>query len=315
MAVLIKILAAAWFVATAASGARPARAGESEDDDKPTLVDWIGRFFALLGALYLFRDVYEDLTALVAEKTRPDAPRTVQGGEAPAESVGSEAYDSLVARDEASDADAPAAPSPEAPRPEAPSPEAPSPDAPVGDGSASVALLGDWSDAVGPAAAFTLVVIVVSAYLALSRGFEREIRALAIWFVALVAAAAVSPALSDAASVMPAASALDGALRAVAAFVVVFVVLVFLLGLLARRALGPAGAPSNLGRGLGFLYGAARGFVIVGLIAFALEKSDAAWPALSEATAALQLRDQLGKIAPWLAEQSELMRVVEDASR
>lgn len=59
-----------WALIGAAGGARAQRQGlvESGDGGSSGLVDWIGRLFALLGAFYLFRDVYADMSALVDDK-------------------------------------------------------------------------------------------------------------------------------------------------------------------------------------------------------------------------------------------------------
>ncbi|WP_112323279.1 CvpA family protein [Oceanibium sediminis] len=120
-----------------------------------------------------------------------------------------------------------------------------------------------------------LFVLVVSALLAYSRGFVREVLSIVGWVVAAVAAFVWAPDLEPLMNEIPIVSDIIGTnceLSMIAAFGIVFigaliVVSIFtplISGAVENSALGP------LDRGLGFLFGLARGvlLIIVALIVY-----------------------------------------------
>jgi membrane protein required for colicin V production len=141
-----------------------------------------------------------------------------------------------------------------------------------------------------------LAIIGISVLLSIWRGAVREVLALAAWVFAFLAAQEYAPV---AAMYMP-ASIVNGSLRLLAAFVSIFLVVLLATGLVAfllARLLRSAGL-GPLDRGLGAVFGLARGILVVmilvllcGLTAF---PRTPAWlnarlsPALEEAVAALK---------------------------
>lgn len=131
------------------------------------------------------------------------------------------------------------------------------------------------------------VLVILSAYLAMVRGFVREFFALISWIIAFFAAIYLAPMLQEPLKGIP---GLDGLLRncqvlAFVSLVIVFGVALIVMGLLfyllggsgrARAAGGGAGpavvsragnpSRSVLDQGLGFIYGAFRGLVLVAVI-------------------------------------------------
>ena len=123
-----------------------------------------------------------------------------------------------------------------------------------------------------------VAVILISLSVGISRGFVREILSLASWVVALWAAyvyVGVGEALLAPYIAPP-------PLRAVASFVVIFVLALIVASLLGRLLirLQPLGGISGLNRLLGMLFGIARGVVIVALLlllAIFLELPSQSW--------------------------------------
>lgn len=116
--------------------------------------------------------------------------------------------------------------------------------------------------------AVVAVVIVLSAILAYSRGFVREAMAILGWIAAAVLAYLFAPQVEPLIKEIPVVNSLLGdscELAIIAAFAVVFAVALVLAslftplfsGVVQRSALG------SVDRGLGFLFGVARGVILV----------------------------------------------------
>lgn len=109
-----------------------------------------------------------------------------------------------------------------------------------------------------------VVIMLISAILAMIRGFSREVLSIVSWIAAAVAAALFYKALSPTvASTIPIASnpLVADAIAAVAIFLVVLIIVSYLTMLLADLIID-----SRIGvldRTLGFIFGAARGALLV----------------------------------------------------
>ncbi|MEO0999788.1 MAG: CvpA family protein [Pseudomonadota bacterium] len=115
-----------------------------------------------------------------------------------------------------------------------------------------------------------LLIVAVSALLAYSRGFVREVLSIAGWVLAAIAAFYFAPQVKPLVAEVPGLSDLIGdscQLSIIAAFVAVLAVSLILLSVFTplfsdavqRSALGP------LDQGLGFLFGVARGALLVAI--------------------------------------------------
>jgi membrane protein required for colicin V production len=146
-----------------------------------------------------------------------------------------------------------------------------------------------------------LTIIAASVIVSLMRGFSREVLALAGWVIAFVAANALSATV--AAWFAPIIS--DASLRALTAFVAVFILTLIAASLLAMgvsRLLKGAGLGLE-DRLLGGFFGLARGVLIVMLIVLlagltALPRQ----PAWSDAMLSPPLEALAGAIKPWLTQ-------------
>jgi membrane protein required for colicin V production len=146
-----------------------------------------------------------------------------------------------------------------------------------------------------------LTIIAASVIVSLMRGFAREVLALAGWVIAFVAANALSATV--AAWFAPIIS--DASLRALTAFVAVFILTLIAASLLAMgvsRLLKGAGLGLE-DRLLGGFFGLARGVLIVMLIVLlagltALPRQ----PAWSDAMLSPPLEALAGAIKPWLTQ-------------
>jgi membrane protein required for colicin V production len=144
-----------------------------------------------------------------------------------------------------------------------------------------------------------LIIIGSSVVLSVVRGFAREVLALAGWVIAFLAANALSGVVSEWFAPM----IRDGSLRALAAFVSVFVVtliVVSLIGMTVSRLLKSAGLGLE-DRLLGGFFGFARGILIVltlvllsGLTALPRQ------PAWSDAMLSPPLEALAAAMKPWL---------------
>lgn len=119
--------------------------------------------------------------------------------------------------------------------------------------------------------AVVLLIILISAFLAYARGFTREVLAIGGWVVAAMAAFYFAPFLEPLVREIP---VIGGFLRssctlsALASFIAVFALALMLLaiftplvsGLVRDGVLGP------IDRGFGFVFGAARGIVLVAVL-------------------------------------------------
>ena len=144
-----------------------------------------------------------------------------------------------------------------------------------------------------------LVIIGSSVVLSVVRGFAREVLALAGWVIAFLTANALSGIVSE----WLAPFIRDGSLRALTAFVSIFVVtliVVSLLGMMVSRLLKRAGLGLE-DRLLGGFFGFARGILIV--LTFVLLSGLTALPrqpAWSDAMLSPPLEALAAAMKPWL---------------
>lgn len=114
------------------------------------------------------------------------------------------------------------------------------------------------------------VLVVVSAYLAMVRGFIRELFALASWVIAFFAALFLAPMLKPALTGLPVVGDLleNCQILAFSSFVVVFGLALIATGLVFYIFSGPTRntTASVIDQGLGFMYGAIRGLVLVAVV-------------------------------------------------
>lgn len=169
--------------------------------------------------------------------------------------------------------------------------------------------------------AVVAIVILISAVLAFSRGFVREVMSILGWVVAAIAAFSFAPQLEPMIKEIPYVKDAIGTsceLSILAAFVAVFaialiVVSIFtplLSGMISNSALGP------MDQGLGFLFGVARGalLVVVALIVYDIALGEAdGFEEIENSRSKVLLADfktylegQIPEDAPgWVAEQYE----------
>lgn len=118
------------------------------------------------------------------------------------------------------------------------------------------------------------VVVLISAILAYSRGFVREILSIAGWIIAAIVAYVLTPSVEPLVREVPVVSDIVGSscvLSMIVAFAVIFAIALIVIsiftplfsGMVQNSALG------GVDQGLGFLFGVARGILLV-LIAFIL---------------------------------------------
>lgn len=119
------------------------------------------------------------------------------------------------------------------------------------------------------------LVILISAILAYSRGFVREIMAIVGWVAAAVAAFYLTPAATPLVAEVPILNEfLDGSceLSVLAAFIGVFAIALIILSIFVPLLSGSVqrSAVGGVDQGLGFLFGAVRGvlLVVVALIVY-----------------------------------------------
>lgn len=112
-----------------------------------------------------------------------------------------------------------------------------------------------------------IVIMLISALLAMVRGFSREVFSVASWIAAAFAAVLFfQPAVPFMASLIPSlagSTAVLSALTAVLIFLVVLVIVSYLTMLLADMIIDSRVGP--LDRTLGFIFGAVRGWLLVTL--------------------------------------------------
>lgn len=165
-------------------------------------------------------------------------------------------------------------------------------------------------------------VIVISAILAYARGFIREVMSIAGWVAAAVVAFIFAPNALPLISEIPVLGDFIGESRELgilAAFAIVFVVALVIVSIFTplfstvvqRSALG------GLDAGLGFLFGVARGvlLVVVALIAYDRIVGDEPIPAISESRSSAvfanmqaQIEAQIPTDVPgWILERYETL--------
>lgn len=118
--------------------------------------------------------------------------------------------------------------------------------------------------------AAVIALVIISAYLAMVRGLMRELFALASWVIAFVAAFYFAPIVKP---FVPQIPGLGGELSGCEALLLLSFVIVFGLSLIVTGVLfwflsGPTtnAAVGAVDQGLGFVYGAVRGLVLVAVI-------------------------------------------------
>lgn len=120
------------------------------------------------------------------------------------------------------------------------------------------------------------VLVLVSAYLAMVRGFIRELFALGSWALAFFAAFAFAPMLQPVLATLPAVGTYlrDCNIAMVVAFVIVFGIALIAAGMLIWIFSGSIRntALSLFDQGMGFIYGALRGLVLVAVIYIAYQQ-------------------------------------------
>ena len=167
------------------------------------------------------------------------------------------------------------------------------------------------------------VVIVVSAILAYARGFVREALAIAGWVAAAVLAYMFAPRAEPLVREIPVLSDfLDNcAASTIAAFAGVFAVVLILFALFTPlfSSLVQRSALNAIDQGLGFLFGALRGMllVVIALIVYDFVAGDAGLPIVEDSRSAqvfASLQDSIsGEIADqeqaltWLTERFETL--------
>lgn len=122
-----------------------------------------------------------------------------------------------------------------------------------------------------------VILVIVSAYLAMVRGLARELFALASWVIAFFAAFTLAPAVKP---MLPQLDGFGEILRGCEAQLLISFVLVFGVSLLVTGALfwwmsGPT-TDSRVGAvdsALGFAYGALRGLVLVAVLYLAYQQA------------------------------------------
>lgn len=179
--------------------------------------------------------------------------------------------------------------------------------------------------------ALVIVLLIISAYLAMVRGFFREIFALASWIIAFLAAfflaPTVQPLLADIPGLGGWLSDCEGGM--LAAFIIVFGAALIVTGLIIWLFSSPTRntAVSVIDQGLGFIYGALRGLILVAVLLIAYQeivKSDADRLDMIEAAAVYPYvegaADVVRSLAPermpaWLTDRLEQMKSDCEASR
>ncbi|MEZ5751116.1 MAG: CvpA family protein [Paracoccaceae bacterium] len=126
--------------------------------------------------------------------------------------------------------------------------------------------------------AVVALVIVVSGILAYSRGFVRELLAIAGWIVAAIAAFALAPAFGPLISELPFLDRILGGsceLTIIASFAAVFAIMLMIVAfftplfssLIRNSALG------GIDQGLGFFFGVLRGIVLIAVTLLVFQRA------------------------------------------
>ncbi|MEO1291757.1 MAG: CvpA family protein [Pseudomonadota bacterium] len=123
-----------------------------------------------------------------------------------------------------------------------------------------------------------VILVIISAYLAMVRGFVREMFALLSWAAAFFAAFAFAAALQPMLKELPAVGtrlAESCGLSMAVAFVIVFGITLILTSIIIWLFSGSIRntALSFFDQGVGFVYGALRGLVLVAVLFIAYEKT------------------------------------------
>ncbi len=162
------------------------------------------------------------------------------------------------------------------------------------------------------------LVILVSAFLAYNRGMTRELMAIGAWIIAGLVAFYFAPMVAPIVLEIPVVGemlASSCTLTALAAFVVVFVgaliILSFFTPLLSSAVHNTPLAPID--RGLGFLFGVARGVLLVGVVyllynalvtnpedRLAMIENSASHSFLKDAAAAIESQAPTDGVPDWL---------------
>ena len=154
---------------------------------------------------------------------------------------------------------------------------------------------------INPVDGLVVLAVLLSALLALFRGFVRELLSLISWTVAIILGAKFSSAFKPFFQHYTDNDAIAGALGGFVIFVLVLIVLTIVSHYIARSV--RASAVSSVDRALGFLFGALRGLLVAALVylagtlIFTNEKTYPDW--LTHARTEPMLR----RSAQWLTEQ------------
>lgn len=168
------------------------------------------------------------------------------------------------------------------------------------------------------------VIVLISAILAYSRGFTRELFALAGWVIAIVVAYFVAPILDPLmreAPVVGPVLAESCIISLIAAFTIVVALALLVLSiftpLISNLVLESALAP--LDRMLGFIFGVARAIVLIAIafLIYANFSGPGAWPALDNAASAAVVEDAAdmleeavpASVPDWFGEKIEALMV------
>ena len=154
---------------------------------------------------------------------------------------------------------------------------------------------------INPVDGLVILAVLLSALLALFRGFVRELLSLISWTVAIFLGAKFAGAFKPFFQHYTDNDAIAGGLGGFVVFILVLIVLTIISHYIAKTV--RASAVSSVDRGLGFLFGALRGFLVAALVylagtlIFTNEKSYPDW--LTHAHTEPLLR----RSAHWLTEQ------------
>ena len=168
------------------------------------------------------------------------------------------------------------------------------------------------------------VIVLISAILAYSRGFTRELFALAGWAIAIVVAYFVAPLLDPLmreAPVVGPVLAESCIISLIAAFTIVVALALLVLSiftpLISNLVLESALAP--LDRVLGFVFGVVRAIVLIAIayLIYANFSGPGAWPALDNAASTAMVQDAAAMIEEavpasvpdWFGEKIEVLMV------
>ncbi|WP_185803263.1 CvpA family protein [Pontivivens nitratireducens] len=157
---------------------------------------------------------------------------------------------------------------------------------------------------------FTLVdagvagIVIISALLAYSRGFVREVLSIAGWVAAAIVAFLVAPSVEPIISELPVISDIIGGscqIAIIAAFGIVFVLALVVISLFSPLISGTVqkSALSPIDSGLGLLFGVARGLLLVAIAFVIYDQAPVSDSAIAMVDNAAS-RDLLAALKDWV---------------